>query len=431
MSIVIGEGAAGCVHKPSLECKNKKIDYKNKVSKLMDIDNANDELDEYKLISKLDKNKDFYLGKPVSCLPAKTKKNLKAINLCEDFDSQDINDYKLLLLKDGGNNLKELGKKYSELSINSNNTKKVELFFIEAHRLLFALKVFLDNNILHHDLKPQNIVYNEDTNRINIIDFGFMMDKKKILKDLKLSKYKHATFHWNWPFELVFLNKNNYVKIANKSTEEKAKFFNELKDSKYLNVKDKMKLFYQTTCNDKNFIKLNSANFLSTIINLNNDEYENFIIKCINTLDIYGVGISLMYVLQKSEHLLKKNLFIDLEELFKEMISAAVFTRPNIDILLNKYENILEYHSMLKKYKLYFKNHKIREVKNSILNVFDKFTNTISKSKLSTNKIKEIESNDKDSNFLNNRSINKSKKKRNKKYKKNVKLNITKKSPYK
>ena len=54
MSIVIGEGAAGCVHKPSLECKNKKIDYKNKVSKLMDIDNANDELDEYKLISKLD-----------------------------------------------------------------------------------------------------------------------------------------------------------------------------------------------------------------------------------------------------------------------------------------------------------------------------------------------------------------------------------------
>ena len=78
MSIVIGEGAAGCVHKPSLECKNKKIDYKNKVSKLMDIDNANDELDEYKLISKLDKNKDFYLGKPLSCLPAKTKEKSKS-----------------------------------------------------------------------------------------------------------------------------------------------------------------------------------------------------------------------------------------------------------------------------------------------------------------------------------------------------------------
>ena len=51
--------------------------------------------------------------------------------------------------------------------------------------------------------------------------------------------------------------------------------------------------------------------------------------------------------------------------------------------------------------------------------------------KIKTDKIKEIESNDKDSNFLNNKSINKSKKKRNKKYKKNVKLNVTKKSPYK
>ena len=32
MSKVIGEGTYGCVHKPSLKCKNKKID-KTKVSK--------------------------------------------------------------------------------------------------------------------------------------------------------------------------------------------------------------------------------------------------------------------------------------------------------------------------------------------------------------------------------------------------------------
>ena len=29
---VIGEGAFGCVHKPSLTCSNKRISYKNKIS---------------------------------------------------------------------------------------------------------------------------------------------------------------------------------------------------------------------------------------------------------------------------------------------------------------------------------------------------------------------------------------------------------------
>ena len=33
---VIGEGAFGCVHKPSLLCKDKKISYKNKIFRLQE-----------------------------------------------------------------------------------------------------------------------------------------------------------------------------------------------------------------------------------------------------------------------------------------------------------------------------------------------------------------------------------------------------------
>ena len=50
ISNVIGEGTYGCVHKPSLKCKKKRINYDNKISKVMKTKEANIELKEYKNI---------------------------------------------------------------------------------------------------------------------------------------------------------------------------------------------------------------------------------------------------------------------------------------------------------------------------------------------------------------------------------------------
>jgi len=51
--------------------------------------------------------------------------------------------------------------------INSNIDKK-QIFFL----ILKELEKLHKNNILHEDVKPDNILYDEITNRINIIDFG-------------------------------------------------------------------------------------------------------------------------------------------------------------------------------------------------------------------------------------------------------------------
>jgi hypothetical protein len=46
---VIGKGAYGCVHKPSLHCRTRKVkSYKDKVSKFMLTDHAKTEIKEYK-----------------------------------------------------------------------------------------------------------------------------------------------------------------------------------------------------------------------------------------------------------------------------------------------------------------------------------------------------------------------------------------------
>ena len=59
---IIGEGGFGCVFKPSLKCADKKISYKNKISKWMLSKNAVEELQEYAVIAKADSNTDFYTG---------------------------------------------------------------------------------------------------------------------------------------------------------------------------------------------------------------------------------------------------------------------------------------------------------------------------------------------------------------------------------
>ena len=112
MPKVVGEGTYGCVHKPALKCKDKD-DKKdpNQVSKLMTKKNANEELKEFKLIRKADKHDNYHLGKPDSCFPDDTLVNKMSIDKCGRFDAINIEKFKLLLLKDGGINLKQFAIK--------------------------------------------------------------------------------------------------------------------------------------------------------------------------------------------------------------------------------------------------------------------------------------------------------------------------------
>ena len=47
MSIVIGEGTYGCVHKPPLLCEGETVAENNKISKLMTTADATKEMKEY------------------------------------------------------------------------------------------------------------------------------------------------------------------------------------------------------------------------------------------------------------------------------------------------------------------------------------------------------------------------------------------------
>lgn len=361
---VIGKGAYGCVHKPSLRCKNKTVkSYKDKVSKFMITKNADAEMKEYKTIQTADPDHKLYLGEPVKCAPKNDTDNRNAIDKC-NFRTSITNAHSLLVMEDGGENLSEFARRFNLNPITPENKEKMELFWIEAQRILYGLTVFFQNDIVHHDLKAQNIVYNEEKNRINFIDFGLMTSNQKILEECKNSKYESAIIHWSYPFELHLMNKHSFNRVAKMNRPEKKKFIKNFVE-KHI-TKGNVKYFFSELFGD--FSKSIQEENINIVVNDFKDfilddfkNYDYVLNKCINTIDMYGAGMGFSKVLSNTSQFIEPALATDLAEFFATMITNHLPSRVEPLEAVHQYEELLEKHGLLTKYKKHFENHILRD----------------------------------------------------------------------
>jgi serine/threonine protein kinase len=366
---VIGEGTYGCVHKPSLKCKNAPgQNYHNKVSKILRNKDAKKEIAEYKKVDSADKDGDFYLGKPESCeLNEKDASNIKGIEKCKI--SPDIlarlKSYQLLIMEDGGVNISDYVERMKTWSQSEMSTELCEKFLLEALRLFSGLNAFEKHGLVHHDLKPQNIVYNERTNRLNFIDFGLMENHKTIINDAKKSKYAWDIFHWSYPWELEVLNKNLFLTIERSAANAQnmiRSFFD-----KYTARDDTYYLHASTFCRyaldsksptfgaDWNKYITDYENTIRQ--DIANMDYDEFLEKSIGTIDVYGVGIALSYWFFAAKKHLEPAHIVTLGEIFKRMISARLSTRYTVQQCLEEYEAFLIGSGLLEKYDMEIKDH--------------------------------------------------------------------------
>ena len=378
---VIGQGTYGCVHKPQMKCKNKTRKNKRNVSKLMTNDNAESELQEYKTISAVDKNKNIYLGPPSKCNVDDIELNRKATIKCDNnkLIPTQLNKYSLLIMKDGGKNLEQFADHVRKNWKNTPaNKHKMELFWLEASRLFYGLKVFHDNKILHHDLKHQNIVYNEKLNRLNFIDFGFMTKKDSIMNQAENSVYMlAANYHWSFPWELAFTNENYYKHISKQSSTSTE--YNHSVEEVKKNCRYFFKSVLPTGLNSNThsiMVRQLLEQYYVMITELKPGDYNKFLNKSIDTIDSYGVGIALLYVLNRTGKFLDNKLFGQLGSLFVNMVSPNVYSRYNADELLHQYESIMLNSGLLNKHNKHYENHILTNgkqiptnIKNSIFNI--------------------------------------------------------------
>jgi serine/threonine protein kinase len=372
ISSVIGEGAYGCIHKPSLTCKEAKIkNYKNKVSKVLEKAKAKIELEEYKSVDVADQSHEYYLGKPVECSVDNTPSNISAIEKCKKGAEllEHLNDLSLLVMEDGGVNLKEYADLMSGWPASLENVEKAERFILEFHRIFHGISVFLEKGILHFDMKPQNIVYIAESQRMNIIDFGLTVSLKDKLAEIESSTNGMARYHWSYPFEFYFLNKNQYEQFAKLPDDKKSEYYQsilrELANDPDVDSTKAFKSFYSFVIDsntESQEFKDHMAGFYQTLIaELTMANYKNFITKSISSVDVYGLGIALLYVLKNTQHLLKEALHRDLRNLGNTMIDAQLSKRISANTALASYETILTENGLMAKYNLSFANHKIVE----------------------------------------------------------------------
>ena len=376
ISHVIGEGTYGCVHKPSLTCKKKRVNYDNKISKVMKTKEAVIELNEYKNIAKVDEDEQFYLGTPTKCKLDINERNVYSMEKCKNSGDffENIEKMSLLVMEDGGKTIEEFADKMQKMEATKENKAKIERFWIEAHRILRGLKVFLDNGIVHHDLKPQNIFYNEHTNRLNFIDFGLMTSKEHIIKKTRKSDYYMAKYHWSYPFEIRFMNKKKYMNFAKQSEKEKQQYYYDIisgfRANEDVSSTKSMKTFFyfiskthMARREHEILMNLFFEDFYHMLVHELNDKdnYTVFVDKCINTIDIYGTGISFFYMLSRSLHLMPSPMIGELSELFYYMVTPDINKRYNIEMVLTRYEMILKNAGILDKYNLHFENHEIMD----------------------------------------------------------------------
>ena len=219
---VVGSGVSSCVVKPRFRCRNERGKINTgSIAKVMLKDDAKEETELLEKIEMLDPKGIFTLKGFRACIPEEDTRVIR--ELFEEqscFPSKFRNEKKSeklrqIIMPYGGVPLFNLTSSefthiYKSLS-NNNDNRIVSMIFTECCRLLYGVSQLQSKMMTHNDLHYGNILVNQETGKIIIIDFGYMRDNKKegsFLLTLRGLAERDPT---QLPTEIVFFNE-----LANK-----------------------------------------------------------------------------------------------------------------------------------------------------------------------------------------------------------------------
>ena len=412
---VAGEGTYGCVLRPPLACSRDQdvdgrlVDYTGKVSKLMDITDAKEEQDKYHAMEKIDPNHHFHYPTPMRCFLPKDPKSGEVTDEVQDRIRQckaqeeiiaNLDNYQVLLMQDGGVDILGFTQQVQQavrsivLPVTSSahahssldakealqalqgQVNRLKRFWENAINLFYGLQRLRDapptGGWVHHDLKPHNVVYLEEEDRVAMIDFGMLQRVEDMVRAAKNNDYDFARFHWNVPPEMFFYHRIRFTHLQRMSDTDRATFYMipyqtaVLRDSvRNQHMREKVDGRYP----DREYNE--SLRSLAKVLNIDDNEnsiravcmgfmqffqdvprdvpFEDFLQRSISTLDVYGLGIALLYVMNHVGDLddgSLKEIHDDLMNLFNKMCDANLYGRLSIDKALAGYQEILHKHRL-------------------------------------------------------------------------------------
>lgn len=192
MSKLLAQGGYGCVFRPELQCSGKSGTDK-RVSKLQKNNYA--AINEYKigLLIRTIKRYDKYFLPATSMCPVKLSKiNNNILKPCDIINQK----YKYNLLSF------PFLENYGFLNFFS-STKRSEFYMIEMYEgLVKSLHLLYNKNIVHHDIKDDNILIKMKTREPIIIDYGISMNMTNVNKSMYEDMfYIYAPEYYPWCIE--------------------------------------------------------------------------------------------------------------------------------------------------------------------------------------------------------------------------------------
>jgi len=306
---VLSEGAYGCVFMPRVGCDGKQTDDKKYISKIQVYDEtANNEIE---ISKKVNNNIDTV---KMMFAPVEETCNID-INKIEDGTKEECNI------------LKKTNKKYINMKIRfvdkliffdymkqETDHNIFNVFLDNYNYLLVSISKLVDNNIIHMDLKGNNIMMDTGKNIPIIIDFGLSIDMNKLTshnnsmihmdenrenlstlnimidnKYLKQSFYVYGPDYFVWAPEIHYIN--YLVNVNDTPDKEEIKgICNSIIDGIIV-----LKRLYNEDFIDK--MKIVLYNYYLRFHNKPKDECINILLSYSNSWDKYSLSMIFLRIL--------------------------------------------------------------------------------------------------------------------------------------
>jgi serine/threonine protein kinase len=295
----IAQGSYGCVFgNPPLKCKNENTRRNNThVSKLQNTSSTENEFLESKEWHAIDPENEFSLTPIKRC--DYDNSNIQTTNHMEKCTARmEVGKKQLLLYKHGGTDLIEFKVKASNYAY----------LFNSFYDLFNGLAIAHKNNIIHSDIKPENILAKSNNTNIHLrfIDFGMsykLNNETKVNKLINTAYYKALYFYW--PFEIKF--------IINSVLEDE-KFVMQSYDNYISMIVQKLRFIVpRSAIINKNTNNLYTYNEIKELYkNLNLKEH-------LTKLDVYSMGVT---ICQLASYYFKQYMSVNPE--YKDIIKVLL-----------------------------------------------------------------------------------------------------------
>ena len=206
----LAEGAYGCIFYPEIDCEGNETNNKDYVTKLQFRDfNSDNEVKIGEYLKKFFQNhEDEPLENNFAAALTHCNTNISVIKrdvvkqcdvLEKDRFTDNINMVKIRFIDD--NNF----DKY--ISNNINSPDIFQIIFSSLNHLYKSLNLLIECNLIHYDLKGNNIIFDTKKNLPIIVDFGlsFILDDV-FLNNLHNYFYRYAPDYYIWSIEIHYIN---------------------------------------------------------------------------------------------------------------------------------------------------------------------------------------------------------------------------------